>query len=264
MDSSSSSGPEGSSPIQELSTTLEASTAATSVQQRRCLVISLIRHAQCVSNATKAWNEDDDPDPLTEVGRFQAESLGKEWANTRIDYLMSSPLERAHDTAKALSDHNETHPEVHTLSLLVERQYGRRVPQLMRYNQRAGREELTGRSAYSFGVVLEGAVLRGEIVIRSVLQTRGVISEPPEFFTNKKTTTTPAVLPDGIPHVVIVSHNVFLSELYEKLHYWGGDYKETKCDYRNAGWSRHILWYDENSDELDVFDMKFCAERWGQ
>jgi broad specificity phosphatase PhoE len=185
---------------------------------------------------------------LTEVGRSQAEALGKEWANTRIDYLTSSHLERAHDTAKALSDHNEGHPEVHIEPLLEERRYGRRVPELMRYDSTAGREELTGRSAYSLeggikrshrpaegGESLEGVALRGESIIRLLLH-RGVISEPPEFLTNKETTTAPAVLPDGIPHVVIVSHNIFLSELYEKLRYWRGGYKETTCHYRNASW----------------------------
>jgi probable phosphoglycerate mutase len=84
---------------------------------------------------------------------------------------------------------------------------------------------------------LNTVTLRGEIFIRSILNTHGVnLSEAPEFFLNKKTTATPAVLPDGIPHVVIVSHNVFLSELYEKLQYWGKEYSLTDCDYKNTSW----------------------------
>jgi probable phosphoglycerate mutase len=78
---------------------------------------------------------------------------------------------------------------------------------------------------------------RGQAIIRLILHSYGVnLSEAPEFFLNKKTTATPAVLPDGIPHVVMVSHNVFLSELYEELQSWGGEHLQTDCDYKNTSW----------------------------
>jgi probable phosphoglycerate mutase len=79
--------------------------------------------------------------------------------------------------------------------------------------------------------------LRAEVFIRSILAKYGVTrSDAPEFLLNKKTTEKPDVLPDGIPHVVIVSHNVFLMEFYEKLKSWGGEWQITNCDYRNAEW----------------------------
>ncbi|KAM6493749.1 Histidine phosphatase superfamily [Amanita muscaria] len=243
------------------------------MQQRRCIVISLIRHAQCASNANQSvWYGDDVPNPLTDAGRLQAKSLGKNWEDTRIDYLLSSPLERALCTANTLSDHNEGRPEVVIHPNLVERRYGAKVARLMRYNDEAAQEALRGQSAYSpepisrlhrppeGGESMAMVALRAEGIIRMILSKHGVkLSEAPEFLRDEKTTTTPAILPDGIPHVVIVSHNVFLMELYEKLYSWGEDHVETSCDWKNANWSRHILWYDEDTDKLDVFDMKYCG-----
>jgi hypothetical protein len=78
---------------------------------------------------------------------------------------------------------------------------------------------------------------RAESATRWILNNYAVkLSEPPQFFLEKKTTDTPAVLPDGIPHVVIVSHNIFLMELYEKLISWQSKYLETKCHWENADW----------------------------
>ncbi|KAM6493738.1 phosphoglycerate mutase-like protein [Amanita muscaria] len=219
------------------------------MQQRQCIVISLIRHAQCVSNANEVWHEDDALDPLTDAGRLQAKLLGKNWEDTRIDYLLSSPLERALCTANTLSDHNEGRPEVVIHPDLVERRYGAKVARLMRYDREAGEEALRGQSAYSrtplsrFYTPTEGGesmatvAKRAEGIIRMILSSHGVkLSEAPEFLLDKKTTTTPAILPDGIPHVVVVSHNVFLMELYEKLHSWGEDHLETRCDWKNTSW----------------------------
>jgi probable phosphoglycerate mutase len=96
-------------------------------------ISSALNCPKCEGNVTGgSWKGDDAPSPLTEAGRHQAELLGKNWKDTRIDHLVSSPLSRAHDTAKALSDHNEGHPEVVLNSLLVERRYGSVVPRLMR------------------------------------------------------------------------------------------------------------------------------------
>lgn len=187
--------------------------------------------------------------PLTERGRRQADSLGKDWADTRIDHLLSSPLHRAHDTAKALSSHNEGHPEIELHPALVERRYGGKVVRLMQDGcTTSAQEELRGCS-FPFeplrrdhcpaegGESMEMVAFRAEAIIHFVLNKYGVsLSEAPEFVLEKKKTDTPAVLPDGVPHVVIVSHNVFLMELYEKLYSWGGRHNETNCNWRNAEW----------------------------
>jgi hypothetical protein len=125
--------------------------------------------------------------------------------------------------------------------------YGRKVPRLIRWDVQASREALTGGSLYSFGPInrfhcpaeggesLHTVALRAEAIIRSVLEHGINLSEAPEFFLEKKTTHTPTILPDGIPHVVIVSH-IFLIELYEKLKSWGKEYSQTRCDYKNTEW----------------------------
>jgi len=151
--------------------------------------------------------------------------------------------------AKALSSHNAGNPQVVIHPSLVERRYGSKVPSLMRWDYEAGREELTGKSIYSRGPIrrdhcpggggesLDMVALRAENIVRSIVSIYGVnLSEAPDFFLTKQKTDTPTVLPDGIPHVVIVSHNIFLIELYEKLHSWGGAHLETKCDWENASW----------------------------
>jgi broad specificity phosphatase PhoE len=100
--------------------------------------------AKCDSNQDldKAWQGDDAPDPLTETGRLQADSLGRDWAGTHIDHLLSSSRQRARDTAKALSSHNEGHPEIDIHLRLVERRYGARVHRLMKRYPEAARAEL--------------------------------------------------------------------------------------------------------------------------
>jgi hypothetical protein len=118
----------------------------------------------------------------------------------------------------------------------------------MQRNPRAGSEELSGNPWYLPGPTsrdhcpAEGesknmVALRAENLIRLILLKYAVdLSEAPEFFLEKKTTDTPAVLPDGIPHVVIVSHNVFFMELYEKIKYWRKGHRETDSHWRNAEW----------------------------
>jgi broad specificity phosphatase PhoE len=206
---------------------------------------------------------------LTDTGRLQARALGENWADTRINYLLSSPLDRALDTASALSEHNEGHPEVITHPELVERKYGEKVARLMKSDYYAAHEELTGKSRYSHGgsfsrshCPAEGGESLNMVAMRAHLTTLRVLaygvklSEAPEFFVSKKTTTTPAVLPDGIPHVVIVSHNVFLMELYEGLHSWGGDHVETKCHWNNTSWWVKVVsewrWYWNSSQGRDT------------
>lgn len=219
------------------------------VRIRYLLTLNVLK---CLGNANGTFQEDRAPNPLTDLGRQQAESLGKQWEDARIDHLFSSPLHRAHDTAKALSDLNEGHPEIIIRDDLVERRFGAKLAHLKELGHRFAREfreELTGHpynhpgpysrshSPAEGGESLNGVAHRAGLAIREFLIRYGVnLSSPPELFTRKETTGSPAVLPDGIPHVVIVSHNLFLVELYEKLHTWGKEHQLTNCDYSNAGW----------------------------
>lgn len=51
-----------------------------------------------------------------------------------------------------------------------------------------------------------------------------------------ETTTTEETLPQGIPHCVIVSHNIFITELYECMVYWGKDHLMGWDYWANANW----------------------------
>ena len=116
----------------------------------------------------------------------------------------------------------------------------------MQYSSVAGSEALRG-SLYGTpsrwhcpeegGESMDIVACRAEKVIRSILSKYAVNrSERPEFFLKEKTTDTPTDLPGGIPHVVIVSHNVFFMELYEKMFSWGSRHSETNCHWNNTDW----------------------------
>ena len=64
----------------------------------------LIRHGQSLANLEGVIQNDDDP--LTELGRRQADLVGRHLAETReIDHLYASPLARARETALIISRH---------------------------------------------------------------------------------------------------------------------------------------------------------------
>jgi hypothetical protein len=50
------------------------------------------------------------------------------------------------------------------------------------------------------------------------------LEEPPKEFLDKMVidVDSPNILPEGIPHVVVVSHKVFMIELYESMFRWNG------------------------------------------
>ena len=50
--------------------------------------------------------------PLSELGRRQAAAVGERLASTAIDVVYASPLERAHDTGKAIAGHHGLVPIV--------------------------------------------------------------------------------------------------------------------------------------------------------
>ena len=79
--------------------------------------------------------------------------------------------------------------------------------------------------------------MRAEISLCILLHEYGKeLDEPPREFVEKTVIDSPNILPEGIPHVVVVSHNIFLSELYETMFNWDRDHRMTTCDYRNTQW----------------------------
>jgi len=222
------------------------------------VVLSLVRHAECVSNASHYI---DRPDPLTPRGLEQAKALGEEWANVRIDALYSSPLQRAHHTAREISTQNMGHPEIIKDSNLEEHHWNREA--IRAYNEGNNwmvQQQTTGflngsldRSYQpSGGESYDQVAARALSFITIAIMKHGVpLSEIPHCLLFEKI----QILPEGIPHIVIVSHNVLMTEMYEALHSWGKDHVMTDAHWKNACWSRHMLCYDVAADKLQISDF---------
>jgi broad specificity phosphatase PhoE len=114
---------------------------------KKCIVLSLIRHGQVclnpisippsVLNPTQSINQatlnDWPPDgDLSELGKSQAKELGEEWKDVRIDNLYSSTLKRAYNTALAISTQNKAQPRVIQDEIFVERKIGDNTYELAR------------------------------------------------------------------------------------------------------------------------------------
>jgi broad specificity phosphatase PhoE len=66
--------------------------------------ITFLRHGESVGNAEARWQGQSDF-PLTDTGRAQARALAERWRreNMKFDYLISSPLIRAKETAEIIA-----------------------------------------------------------------------------------------------------------------------------------------------------------------
>jgi broad specificity phosphatase PhoE len=66
--------------------------------------ITLLRHGESVGNAEARWQGQSDF-PLTDTGRAQARALAERWKkeNVKFDFLISSPLVRAKETAEIIA-----------------------------------------------------------------------------------------------------------------------------------------------------------------
>ena len=84
-----------------------------------------IRHGLSEMNQAGKWSGAQSESPLTAEGRQQAQAAGRAAKNLGIDYIISSPLSRAHDTAKIIAQ-EITYPldKIELNSLLIERDLG--------------------------------------------------------------------------------------------------------------------------------------------
>jgi broad specificity phosphatase PhoE len=66
--------------------------------------ITVVRHGESVGNAESRWQGQADY-PLTDTGRAQAHKLAERWKNENVkfDLIISSPLERAKETAEIIA-----------------------------------------------------------------------------------------------------------------------------------------------------------------
>lgn len=87
------------------------------------LEIALIRHGQSTANATGVWQGQLDF-PLSDEGRAQARLAGRALAAMPPDAIYTSPLSRAHETARIIAREVGFEDEITSLSGLLERRGG--------------------------------------------------------------------------------------------------------------------------------------------
>jgi probable phosphoglycerate mutase len=64
------------------------------------------------------------------------------------------------------------------------------------------------------------------------------LDKPPKAFLDKEMMESPNILPEGVPHVVVVSHNGFLAQFYDSIYLWDKPrYSSPSYHYDNADWS---------------------------
>ncbi len=80
-------------------------------------IVYFVRHGQSLANAAAIFQPPDSP--LSETGRRQAACLAQRVSKLSVETLLSSPLERAKETASAIADATGLEPEYS--DLFVER-----------------------------------------------------------------------------------------------------------------------------------------------
>ena len=80
----------------------------------------LLRHGQSTWNAQQRWQGQANP-PLSDMGRAQAAHAGQRWGS--VDAIVTSPLDRAHETAHILVEAVGVGP-VEVVPALAERDAG--------------------------------------------------------------------------------------------------------------------------------------------
>ena len=70
----------------------------------KIFIITLLRHGESVGNAESRWQGQSDF-PLTDRGRKQAQALAERWKREKMkfDFVISSPLSRARETAEIIA-----------------------------------------------------------------------------------------------------------------------------------------------------------------
>lgn len=86
-------------------------------------MIYLVRHGESEANIQKRYSGITDVD-LSQNGRYQARLTGQNLSKEKISYIYSSPLKRAKDTAKIISNEIKFVNEVMVEPCLIEVNFG--------------------------------------------------------------------------------------------------------------------------------------------
>lgn len=230
----------------------------------------LLNHIQSEGNAnyrSVSTTKDDEEDPLTLRGRSQAQSLGKEFKDVRIDRILASFYARATQTAQGIANEHCEPVTVDQTNFIVEREIGEEARSALRRQDSYAYDRLVnGWGSYpNFdrqhvppgGESLDQVALRAKIALVWIAFQYGknLGGERPENEEWWKSADRyegrrckPGDIPEDIPHIVVVSHNIFLCEFYELLLNWGREKHETtSTNYWNTDWyvssaTNHIVY----------------------
>lgn len=86
--------------------------------------IYFIRHGESEANAEGLLAGSNTDTPLTQKGRDQARAAGEQLKTKQVDLIVSSPLERAYETATIIAEHIGFTHHIPTNDLLLERDFG--------------------------------------------------------------------------------------------------------------------------------------------
>jgi len=86
--------------------------------------IYFVRHGECESNVKRLIAGSSDDSPLTPTGYEQAGIAAAALKDKQIDFIVSSPLARAWETALRISDLTGYQGEIRQEPLLLERNFG--------------------------------------------------------------------------------------------------------------------------------------------
>jgi probable phosphoglycerate mutase len=172
---------------------------------------------------------------LTDIGKLQAKSLGERWSNVRIDAICSSDMNRAMATAAEIVNFHSSKLQLETNNWFREQDVAG-----WENHERPGlnREDARGYAAHG-REPLDYVVNRSLMAIVILVRKYGIYlrTPPTELFGDSHSLTDPSKLPDNVPHIVIVSHNILLSELYEALFSWTAEkHVNLGIEYANTGW----------------------------
>lgn len=187
--------------------------------------ISLIRHGQTDWNAIGKLQGREDI-PLNEFGEQQAHNLARYFALQSWNTIVSSPLQRAYQTARIISNHVNIEP-IHTHNLLTERCWG--AASGLTFEER--------KAAFSDGVVPNQEEFEP-------LQQRAMqaLTEIQKQFSGKK--------------IIVVSHGALINTILHAVSQ--GEFGSFKTRLANAcvstlqfdGSKWNVLFYNKTMEEL--------------
>ncbi|OBZ62663.1 hypothetical protein A0H81_15021 [Grifola frondosa] len=268
---------EADSPVSgETNENINSTSAQPKRESSQWLTLTLFRHGECRNNQTTYTLAyyDDQRDVLTKKGEEQSQALGRDFANIHFDTILCSPLKRATQTAEYLLKSNDTNPAppVRHWDLLKEQDHGPEFRSLMLRGYRDAAYELriprgnprnhrpgSGESAAD----VEKCCI--DTIWRLMMWFAREVPQSPEGLDDESKSCglqvsiaelaghpdcKPDTLPPGVPHVGIVSHNLFLTELVEALLSWHSEsHADTSVQFQSGSWARVVLRWDPSDEK---------------